>query len=167
MRRKRAWKSSARYYKKNSHDESWGVLGEPERSVFFFPEGRTYSPPGRRPGGGSLPVGQAVRSPRGMRLLREPTDNAAETAIPVIIVCAEGSVHRSLHLRKPAPGSFIAKAGHPKSLACFLFCERETEKGNTEVIATGNIPLGGEGHQQRHRSIRMRSIGLYELLHHL
>jgi len=72
-----------------------------------------------------------------------------------------------LRLRKPAPGSFIAEAGHPKSLACFLFCERETEKGNTEVIATGNIPLGGEGHQQRHRSIRMRSIGLYELLRHL
>ena len=50
---------------------------------------------------------------------------------------------------------------------CFLFCERETEKGNTEVIATGNIPLGSESHQQRHGPIRMRSIGLYELLRHL
>ena len=56
---------------------------------FFYPEGRTYSPPGPRPGGGSLPVGQAVRSARRMRLLREPTANAAETAVLVIIVCAE------------------------------------------------------------------------------
>ena len=85
----------------------------------------------------------------------------------VAIVCAEGAVHLSLSLRKPAPGSFIAEAGLPKSLVCFLFCERETEKGNTEVIATGNIPLGGEGHQQRHGSIRLRSIGLYELFRHL
>ena len=82
----------------------------------------------------------------------------------VAIVCAEGAVHLSLSLRKPAPGSFIAEAGHPKSLACFLFCERETEKEYTEVIATGNIPLGSERHQQRHGPIRMRSISLYELL---
>ena len=27
------------YYERNSHDGSWGVLGEPGRSVFFFPEG--------------------------------------------------------------------------------------------------------------------------------
>ena len=102
-----------------------------------------------------------------MRLLREPTANAAETAVLVIIVCAEESLRRFLRLRKPATGSFVAEAGHPKSLACFLFCERETEKENTEVKATGNIPLGGKSHQQRHRPIRMRSIGLYELFRHL
>lgn len=108
---------------------SWGNRGAP---LSFCPEGRTYSPPGRRPGGGSLPVGQAARSARRMRLLREPTANAAETAVLVIIVCAEGAVHLSLSLRKPAPSSFIAEAGHPNSLACFLFCERETEKHGGE-----------------------------------
>ena len=82
----------------------------------------------------------------------------------VAIVCAEGAVRLSLSLRKPAPGSFVVEPGHP---ACFLFCERETEKGNTEVIATGNIPPGSEGHQQGHGPIRVRSIGLYELFRHL
>lgn len=144
-----------------------GAFRETGALRFLFSEGRTYSPPGRRPGGGSLPVGHAARSARRMRLLREPTANAAETAVLVIIVCVEGAVHLSLSLRKPAPSSFIAEAGHPKSLACFLFCERETETENTEVIATGNIPLGSKSHQQRHGSIRMRSISLYELFRHL
>ena len=81
----------------------------------FYPEGRTYSPPARRAGGGSLPVGQAVRSPRGMRLLREPTANAAETEVPVIIVCERETVRRFPRLRKPATGSFIAEAGRIKN----------------------------------------------------
>ena len=79
---------------------------------FFYPEGRTYSPPALR-----VVVWPAAnaRSPRGMWLLREPTANAAETAVPVIIVCAEETVRRFLRLRKPAPGSFIAEAGRFKN----------------------------------------------------
>ena len=76
----------------------------------------------------------AARRPRRMRLLWEPPANAAETAIPVIIVCAEGSVRRPLRLRKPAPGSFVAEAGTVISdLSGFLFCERETEKRLDEL----------------------------------
>jgi hypothetical protein len=50
-----------------------------------------------------------------MRLLREPTANAAEAAAPVIIGCAKEALRRSLRLRKPAPGSFIAEAGRFKN----------------------------------------------------
>ena len=143
---------------------SWGYRGAP---LSLLPEGRTYSPPARWAGGGTAALRQARALRGGLRSLRRAPDNAAVPAAAVAIVCAEGAVHLSLSLRKPAPGSFFAEAGHPKSLACFLFCERETEKGNTEVIATGNIPPGSESHQQRHRPIRMRSIGLFELFRHL
>ena len=78
----------------------------------FYPEGRTYSPPALRVVG--WPAANA-RSPRGMRLLREPTANAAEAAAPVIIGCAKEALRRSLRLRKPAPGSFIAEAGRFKN----------------------------------------------------
>ena len=94
----------------------------------FYPEGRTYSPPALR-----VVVWPAAnaRSPRGMRLLREPTANAAETAVPVIIVCAKGPVRRSLRLRKPATGSFVAVAGRLKNdRPAFSLPQRETEKEN-------------------------------------
>ena len=101
-----------------------------------------------------------------MRLLREPTDNAAETAIPVIIVCAEESLRQFLRLRKPATGSFIAEAGRLKNdRPAFSLSQREPER--LEVKTIGNLPFGGEGHQPRNRSFRLRSLGLYELLRHL
>ena len=56
--------------------------------------------------------------------------HAAGTAVPVIIACAKRSVRRSLRLRKPATGSFVAEAGAVMvDRPCFLFCERETEIG--------------------------------------
>ena len=97
---------------------------------FFIPKGAlTHHRP--QAGGGSLPGGQAVRSPRGMRLLWEPTANAAETAVPVIIVCAEGSLRRFLRLRKPATGSFIAEAGRIKNGRPAFSFAKETEKGSS------------------------------------
>ena len=97
---------------------------------FLFSEGRTYSPPGRWPGGGTAALRQARALRGGLRSLRRAPANAAETAVPVIIACAEGAVHLSLRLRKPATGSFFAEAGAVMfGRPCFLFCERETEKG--------------------------------------
>jgi len=63
-----------------------------------------------------------------MRLLREPTANVAETAVPVIIACAEGAVRLSLRLRKPAPGSFIAKAGHLKMIGLLSLLRKRNRK---------------------------------------
>ena len=64
-----------------------------------------------------LPAGQVVAAfplvrPCALRgelrsLWRAPA-NAAGTAVPVIIVCAEGSLRRFPRLRKPATGSFVA-----------------------------------------------------------
>jgi len=148
-----------------SHDGSWGVLGEPGRSVFFISRRAhllTTCPLGRR---WYCRDASGARSARRIALSAESASQCCRDCGPGhhclrgVDQCAD-----PLRLRKPAPGSFIAEAGHP---ACFLFCERETEKGNTEVIATGNIPSGSEGHQQRHGSIRVRSIGLYELFRHL
>ena len=129
----------------------------------FYPEGRTYSPPALR-----VVVWPAAnaRSPRGMRLLREPTANAAGTAVPVIIVCAKGSVRRSLRLRKPATGSFFAEAGTVMlARPAFSLPQRETERLKVKTI--GHLPFGGKGRQPRGRPIRLRSLGLYELLRHL
>ena len=133
----------------------------------FYPEGRTYSPPARRAGGGSLPVGQAVRSPRGMRLLREPTANAAETAVTVIIVCAKGLLRCSLRLRKPATGSFFAEAGTDMFARPAFSFAKENQKKRIEVKTIGNLPFGSEGHQPRGRPFRLRGLGLHELLCHL
>ena len=92
----------------------------------FYPEGRTYSPPALR-----VVVWPAAnaRSPRGMRLLREPTANAAGTAVTVIIACVEESLRQFLHLRKPAPGSFVAEAGRlKKNRPAFSFAKENQKK---------------------------------------
>lgn len=108
---------------------SWGNRGAP---FSFFPKGALTH---------HRAAGPAVVLPRCVRRALCEADCALfgerQTMPPclratVAIVCAEGEVHLSLSLRKPAPGSFIAEAGHPKSLACFLFCERETEKHGGE-----------------------------------
>ena len=134
---------------------------------FFIPKGALTH---------HLPAGQAVVAlplvrpcalRGGLRSLRRAPANAAGTAVPVIIVCAEEPVRRFPRLRKPATGSFVAEAGTGRvARTCILFCEREPEK-RIEVKTLGNLPFGGESHQPRHRPFRLRGLGLYELLRHL
>ena len=105
-----------------------GRLGTPERPS-FFPEGRTYSPPALRAGGVSLPLVGSCALRGGLRSLRRAPANAAETAVPVIIACAEGAVHLSLRLQKPATGSFIAEAGRSKNVRpAFSFAKEKQKK---------------------------------------
>ena len=62
-------------------------FGRPE--PFYFPcKGRTYSPPAKQAVVSLLR--RVVRSPRGMRLLREPPDNATSPAGAAVIICASG-----------------------------------------------------------------------------
>ena len=107
-----------------------GAFRETGRSsLFFVPKGALTH---------HLPAGQAVVAfplvrpcalRGGLRSLRRAPDNAAETAVPIIIVCAKGSVRRSLRLRKPATGSFVAEAGSDMfGRPCILFHERESER---------------------------------------
>lgn len=84
-----------------------GRSGKPERPS-FFPIRAHLLTTGQRPAVVSLPSVGPCALRGGLRSLRSAPDNAAETAVPVIIVCAEKSMHRSLRLRKPATGSFIA-----------------------------------------------------------
>ena len=151
-----------------SHDGSWGVLGEPGRSVFFISRRAhllTTCPLGRR---WYCRDASGARSARRIALSAESASQCCRDCGPGHHCLCGGSgtplppsaktCHRQLYRRGGAK---------QKCSPCFLFCERETEKVNTEVIATGNIPPGSESHQQRHGPIRMRSIGLYELLRHL
>ena len=84
---------------------------------FLFPEGRTYSPPGRRPGGGSLPSGQAVRSARQIALSAESATQCCRDCGPGHHCLRGGIGDCSLRLRKPATGSFVAEAGQIKMIA--------------------------------------------------
>ena len=148
-----------------SHDGSWGVLGEPGRSVFFITRRAhllTTCPLGRR---WYCRDASGARSARRIALSAESTRQCRRA-------CGQRSPLSARRERYSSP--FACENLPPAALSqrqgespCFLFCERETEKGNTEVIATGNISYGSESHQQRHRPIRMRSIGLYELFRHL
>ena len=94
----------------------------------------------------------------GLRSLRRAPANAAETAVPVIIVCAEGSLRRSLRQRKPATGSFIAEAGRIKNdRPAFSFAKQKEWK----VKTIGHLPSGSEGHQPRHGPLRLRGLSLH------
>ena len=70
-----------------------------------------------------------VRSPRGMRLLWKPMDDAGKLLSSTQATSA--MLYRILFvtcLRKPAPGSFTADMGEPfKRSTHVLFCEREPE----------------------------------------
>ena len=87
--------------------EDTGRSGKPER-LFFFPEGRTYSPPARRAGGGIPPSS-------GTRALCEPSTGCFSRGqpmpqrIPAVIGCAAGRpvvapVRRFAANRCPLPG---------------------------------------------------------------
>ena len=113
-----------------SHNGSGGVPGDRGAPLSFFPKGTlTHHRP--RAGGGTAALRQTRALRGGLRSLRRAPANTAGTAVPVIIGCAKGSVRRSLRLRKPATGSFIAEAGRiKKDRPAFSLPQRETEKEN-------------------------------------
>ena len=99
----------------------------------------------------SPPVKQAVvclrhraLSEGGLRLLRQPPDNATAPAGAAVIVCADGKFpatgaenwgrnslpYVAACLRKPATGSFAAEMDG-RSARPFSLCKRETEKKKT------------------------------------
>ena len=93
-----------------------------------------------------------VRSPRGMRLLREPPDNAATPAGAAVIVCgAQSGVGQNdpphfRTLRKPATGSFIAAMDGTSCPSIFFF-GKETKTPpcggiRKDVIHHGNLSSG-------------------------
>ena len=148
-----------------SHDGSWGVLGEPGRSVFFISRRAhlfTTRPQARR---WYCRDASDARSARRIALSSESARQCRRACGPRLPLSA---------LRERYASPSACENLHPAAFSqrqairpAFSFAKEKAEKGNTEVIATGNIPPGSKGHQQGHGPIRVRSIGLYELFRHL
>ena len=72
----------------------------------------------------------------GLRLLRQPPDNATAPASAAVIVCAGLSCFRFGNSLRPArtnlpPAALFAAMTRSSTSGHFLFCERETEKERT------------------------------------
>ncbi len=75
------WKNTCAESWQDTIENGWEVSGKPGAFLFFIPKGRTYSPPAKA-GGGSPPVGRArALSEGGLRLLREPLDDATARSV--------------------------------------------------------------------------------------
>ena len=118
----------------------WEASGKPGASLFFLPKGAlTHHPEGAV----VLAVGKPCALRGGLRLLRQPPDNATAPMGAAVIVCADGKFpatsaenwgrnslpYVAACLRKPATGSFAAEMDG-RSARPFSLCERETEKRN-------------------------------------
>ena len=130
--------------------------GAPDnRGASLFPEGRTYSPPGKT-GGGSPPVGRAralftkclsAASPEGGRQCRKrtlPVQLAAMFCLNIKTVVKQPANC----LRKPATGSFVADMGIA-SPATPIFFLRKRNKNEGKVRTNGNLPFGSKSGQPR------------------
>ena len=116
----------------------------------------------------SLPVVRLVRSPRGMRLLRKPMDNAGKLLSSTQATSA--MLYRISFvtcLRKPAPGSFTADMGESFSRSPMFSFAKENQKFEERTLTNnGNLPSGREGNQPRYRTIRLCRSCLHELFRH-
>ena len=132
---------------------------------FFIPKGAlTHHRP--QAGGGSLPVGLAVRSARRIALSAESARQCCRDCGPDHHCLRGGNGAPFPPPAKTCHRQFYRSAGSDRfARSCFLFCERETER--LEVKTIGNLPSGSEGHQPRHGPLRLRGFGLHELLRHL
>lgn len=118
---------------------SWERSGKPGRFSFFPKGALTHHPEGAV----VLAVGKPCALRGGLRLLRQPPDNATAPMGAAVIVCADGKFpatsaenwgrnslpYVAACLRKPATGSFAAEMDG-RSARPFSLCERETEKRN-------------------------------------
>ena len=116
-----------------------GGLRETGDLPLFSPEGRTYSPPVKQ-AVVCLAASCALRG--GLRLLRQPPDNATAPAGAAVIVCAIGQIPSlqpalfSNRLRKPATGSFAAEMDGAALPSIFSFAkekQKKKERGEQEM----------------------------------
>lgn len=134
-----AWKNE---YANQGRPGSVGVLH------YFFPEGRTYSPPasGRWYG---------LRPPCALRGGCGPCGGLPE--MTAVIPGANGTGHRAALFHSPV------KTCHRQLFTVYGGTQdegRETKDGGME---TGNLSLGGKGYQPGYRALRCCGSGLHEL----
>ncbi len=141
----------------------------------FIPEGRTY-PPLVKQAVVSLPLVGFVRSPRGMRHLRMPMDNATVLRIcchrprsRCTVIASSNSVALTDAIPPTAriklpPGSFICGEGVSSADTLFSFAKRNRKSSYEGTVRTsGDLPSGCEGYKSRHRTICLCCGSIYEL----
>ena len=116
-----------------------GGLRETGGLPLFSPEGRTYSPPVKQ---AVVCLRHRALSEGGLRLLRQPPDNATAPAGAAVIVCADGKFpatgaenwgrnslpYVAACLRKPATGSFAAEMDSALAPSIFSFTKEKQKK---------------------------------------
>ena len=125
----------------------------------------------------ALPLVGHVRSPRGLRLLREPyvqchiSADLLSLATQLVAGVAIYAKYRRFNRRhptncphKPATGSFVCGYDPLFNIGSFSFCEKETKTRSERTVRTnGDLPLGSKGGQPRCRAICGGSFRLSEL----
>ena len=142
-------------------------------SRFFFPEGRTYSPPAKR-AVVSLPLVRLVRSSRTVfQSVLQRGQEMPQAGIPCAVGAsadAEIAAYRTNPadalpascLRKPVTDSFIADMdGFTPPI--FFLRKRNKNEGERTVRTNGNLPLGSKGCEPGKRTLRCGGIRLSEL----
>ena len=154
-----------RYYERNLHDGSWGVLGNRGAPLSFFRRAHllTTGPLARR---WYCRVASGARSARRIALSAESASQCCRDCGPGHHCLCGGSgtplpppaktCHRQL-LRR-------GRGSHVWPPLLSLLRKRNRKR---RMRTNSDIPLGSEGHQQRRGSICLRSICLYELFRHL
>ena len=116
------------YYARSFHDGSGAFRETGALRFLFVPKGALTH---------HLPAGQAVVAfplvrpcalRGGLRSLRRAPDNAAETAVPVIIVCAEELLRLSSACENLHPAALSQRQGESKMIVLLSLWRKEKQK---------------------------------------
>ena len=184
------WKNTCGESWQDTIENGWEVSGKPGAFLFFIPKG-ALTHHLLKQAVVALPLVGHVRSPRGMRLLREPLDKAAflpncqpcpcsrRRGFHFGIPCSWGGIlppHPAACLRQPATGSLTQIQGWNESFRpcwwCVAFHDVLSEnKGalfwgtpfRKDKVIYGDLSFGGQDSQPWSWTLRCGCCGLSEL----
>ena len=161
---------------KSADIETRGVRAT-EASRFFYPEGRTYSPP-RRGGGisyGNRALCEADAAPAGASWTMLASHHCPRSRLNVLLRMHNKGMAILPPPQPPAcenlPPTVLSQLWVSLIATPIFFCEKETKTENERTVRTdGNLSLGSKGGQQRFGAIcgcRFRLSELYQYLKRL